>query len=194
MDSNTWVAIGTVVNAVVVIVLAGINFRYLRIAARQAEASEQQARAAVESARVADETLKLLKIQIEDQSGLALTKAVDAFRGIKADIEVWIPRMFDYNKLPESFSVLPETWSDVSHWVRIHFPDLKQPLGVIQDKIEAAKPIIENVISTPSSGRLPKQGSMGTAAAHLREASSAVDVVLARLILSTHRSRTRQAE
>src|SRR5579862_6735884 len=83
---DEWVAIGTMANAVVIIVLAVFNFLYMRSAARQASAAEKQAAASLEQARTASETLTILKVQVEEQSGQAHSKYTAALQQMKGEL------------------------------------------------------------------------------------------------------------
>ena len=90
---DEWAAIGTMVNAVVILFLARFNFRYMQSASqqaaaadKQAKASEAQAAAALEQARTASETLTILKVQIEEQTGQARSKYTAALQQMKGEL------------------------------------------------------------------------------------------------------------
>ena len=189
LHPDEWVAVGTMVNAVVIIILAVFNFLYIRSASRQAaaaekqaQASESQAAAALAQAKTASANLALLKVQIDEQSGQSRTRHIRTFEQIKDELQAWIPRLSgNWGNLPSSHSLKPSDWSDAVHWVERQFPDLRGAMQAMDEEIRKAVPVIENVMTTPESGRLAKSGSMGIAASHLREANKIANDILARI-------------
>jgi hypothetical protein len=191
LNPDEWIAIGTMVNAVVVVALAIISYLYMKSAARQADAAEEQARAsqaqasaAQEQAKIANDSLALLRIQIEEQSGLAFSRHVDTLRRIRGEARAWMDRLsVNWSNLPTSCSLLPASWSEASHWLPKRYPELTKTVDSIPEELEAANWIIQDIISTPSSGLLGKQAAMKNAVQHLSRASEAVTTILINCML-----------
>src|SRR5438309_9776479 len=111
MNANIVTAIAAVVNVLVVIVLAIINYRYMLSASAQAHATTKQAEAADKQAAAAFETIKLLKAQTDDEARLRLTETIIDLRYMSFQVERWIP-IFEsqWGGMKEYKQVLPDNW------------------------------------------------------------------------------------
>ena len=122
------------VNAVTVVVLAVITWRYARSAKRQAAASEQQAKAATKQAAAAERQISILQSQIEQQAGFALATLKECISELQQTANDWAQRMILWGQLtPQAgISILPDGWAVSLEHARCMAPDLYQELLTIQ--------------------------------------------------------------
>jgi hypothetical protein len=139
LTPTEWTAIGTVVNAGVVIVLAVINIFYLRSARRQADAATKQADAARGQAEAASQSIRLLQAQMDDQARLNLIQTVTDLRAMHVALAD-LPRILrhDWGTLPKSVRLLPAHWASMVHVIEKNAPDERPRLSVIETTLLAA--------------------------------------------------------
>lgn len=181
LHPDEWVAIGTMVNAVVIIVLAVFNFLYMRSAARQAAAAEKQASAALDQAKIATENLSLLKTQIEEQSGQARTKCLTVFMQMKGELVRQAQQLRgNLTGVPKLKVVWPDGWSETLHWTEQRFPELRQFLPEIDKLISEANGMIAPL--TASVSNVPGvRSTVDSAAGSLDRASMMLHRVIQRI-------------
>ena len=142
-DANSWSAIGSIVNAAVVIVLAAINYLYLRAANRQAKAAEEQAKAALESLRLA---LRPHRLEVNrDQSVVyeGFVSVGNALGAIIANAETssrW------------HGPVIPGNWTEVTRLFLSLYPDLYTEYAEFIEKVEATVISREQTLNRDLSG------------------------------------------
>jgi len=122
------------VNAVTVVVLAFITWRYARSAKKQADASESQAKAAMKQAEAAERHLAILQSQIQEQAGRALATLKENIAELKQAADHWSESMYSWGQLTAQTGadLLPSEWlASLEHARRIS-TDLYQDLMTLQ--------------------------------------------------------------
>jgi hypothetical protein len=112
-----WSAVGTVVNAVVVIVLAVFNYLYLRAANRQAKASEEQARETRQQLEIMIRTLHISTQANVEERRSAIVSAQSDLRRLSAFLNqvrnVVLDEGSDLTAI-DTESLIPGRWNDVA--------------------------------------------------------------------------------
>jgi hypothetical protein len=140
------------VNAITVVVLAGITWWYARISKRQAKAAESQARAALKQAEVAERQLTILQSQIQEQAGIAAARLKENVAELQQATAHWFNRMKVWGQLtPQNgIDLLPVDWSvSIEHARRIS-PEMYQELLSLQRSSRHAALLIDQFSSKPS--------------------------------------------
>ena len=122
------------INAVTVVVLAIITWRYAKSAKRQAEAAESQAKAATKQAEAAERHLAILQSQIQEQAGTAQAMLKENVAELGQTANHWFQRVMLWGQLTPQGGVdlLPsESAVSLEHARRIS-PDLCQELLTLQ--------------------------------------------------------------
>lgn len=151
-----WTAIATVINVAVVIFLAFVNFRYMRSAAKQAEAAANQASATVKQTSAAFENITLLKNQIKDQALLKLTETLIDLRRMNLHLESWIPKLTEsWGQLPPFEGFLPDNWPSMVFVIERNMPSQKQNLRSMETHITNAEMLLNDQLARSASNRQP---------------------------------------
>lgn len=177
-----WVmAIAAVLNVAVVVVLAIINFRYMRSAARQADATTKQADAATRQALAAFENINLLKEQVRDLASLKLTETMIDLRRMCFSLEWWSPKLEpSWGSLPSVFDGgLPDNWPSIVHLVERTVPNQKENLANIERHIRNAEMLIRDQLARSPNYR--QTDVLRVAACDLNEALGPLRAVLLEL-------------
>ena len=122
-----WSAVGTLVNAAIVILLAVINYLYLRAANRQAKAAETQTREIKEQIALTCDQLDVMRdaLQFSHAENRAerrrqLTIATGEIRKIVLTLKELRSRLAqsnpNYNLVSEG-NIYPDTWNEVAHCI-----------------------------------------------------------------------------
>jgi uncharacterized protein YjeT (DUF2065 family) len=116
--TQTIIAWASAVNAISVLVLVVVTIFYAREASKSRKAAERQA-------ETSEETLRMLRLQIEEQAGLGRTIVKTAMQSALRAIEYWQQENNVYNlatlhQLPSDINLVPEgARSAVEHARRI---------------------------------------------------------------------------
>lgn len=140
------------VNAVTVVVLALITWRYARNAKRQADASESQAKAAMKQAEAAERHLAILQSQIEEQAGRALATLKENIAELKEAADHWFERMLSWGQLTPQTAIdlLPGEWPTSLEHARRMSANLYQDLMTLQRSSRRVSLLI-NQLSTKAA-------------------------------------------
>jgi hypothetical protein len=177
LSPSEWTAIATVTNAVLVIVLAIINFRYMRSASEQAKASTKQATAAFAN-------IDLLKNQIQDQTLLKRTETLIDLRRMNMLLASWAPKLSEsWGQLPPFEGLLPDNWPSIVFVVERNIPNQKENLKSIETHITNAEMLIKDHLARAANYR--QADVMKAAANDLNEASRPLGEIL--LALENHK-------
>jgi len=178
-NPNDVMAFASVVNVVLVFVLAAFNYRYMRSAAEQAAAAREQAAAALEN-------IKILKNQVREQNALRLTEALVDFRRLDHLIRWWMPRLdSEWGAISSFPSLLPQNWPSMFHIVEQTVPEGNTDLLKIESHVRNAETIMSEALSRNPTYR---NASVFKAAANdLSEAGTALRSVLDELELAFDR-------
>jgi len=143
------------VNAVTVVVLALITWRYAKSAKRQAEAAESQARAATKQAEAAERQLAILQSQIQEQAGVALATLRENVAELGQTANHWFQRLILWGQLtPQSgVDLLPSEWAVSLEHARRISPDLFQELLALQRSSKRASLMIDQFTAKASTYR-----------------------------------------
>jgi len=121
-----------VVNAVAVVVLAFINYRYMKSAAKQAEAAKAQADAA-------EKSMGLLQSQMADRAGLDFIRTITTLRYMQSELFRWPTLLREkWGVLPEFQSLLPHEWPEILFVVERTAPDQVERLRATEQKLISA--------------------------------------------------------
>jgi hypothetical protein len=122
------------INAVTVVVLAIVTWRYAKSAKRQAEAAESQARAAAKQAEVAERQLAILQSELEQQAGVALARLKEDIAELGQIANHWFQQMTIWNLLTPhpGVDLLPAGWGVSLEHARRMSRELHEELLVLQ--------------------------------------------------------------
>ena len=173
-------AVAAVVNALVVIVLACINYRYMLSSSDQAQAATKQAEAADKQAAAAFENIRLLKAQISDQARLRLTETIIDLRHMSFQVGRLIPICeSQWGAIKEYKPILPDNWSRIVDVAEQNASRLTESLRGIETQVRNADTLISNQV-TQAAGHRDSE-IFRAAAIDLDSASRAIREVLAEL-------------
>jgi hypothetical protein len=149
-----WIAIASVVNAVLVAALVIANIYYLKIAKRQAEAasaqvalSQRQADAAsvqAEQSRrqvdAAAENLRLLNAQTSRAEMQEVVRAIAVLRDVRNKLNIWQPIVKQSRFIPEAgIRFLPPDWPELFLLVSRVLPQLRGDAEALQQRLGNAE-------------------------------------------------------
>jgi len=157
------------INAVTVVVLAGITWWYASNAKRQADAAESQAaaatkqadaaesqaRAALKQAEAAERQLTILQAQIEERVGIASEKLKANIKELQQAANSWSQRMVSWGQLTaqSGTDILPKEWSIVIEHARNMSPDLYRELLALGASCRDVCRLIDEFSSTRENNR-----------------------------------------
>jgi hypothetical protein len=148
--SNEVMAFASVVNVLLVGVLAFLNYRYVRSAAEQAKAAREQAVAALDN-------IKIVRGQIQEQRSLKLTEALVDFRRLQYVINFWLPRLEGAWGAISSFpQILPDNWPSMFHIVEQSVPSEQQELLKIENHVRNAEMIVNEQLQRKVGFQYPE--------------------------------------
>jgi hypothetical protein len=181
LTPTEWGAVASIVNVALVFVLVLVNIRYMRSAARQADASHEQASAAREQASVALEGINLTSAQLREQFLLRLTEILIDFRRLNLRLD------FLRNKVRNSWgmgmtpldNLLPVTWPTMVRIVETQAPSRIEDLRKIERLLTNAEFLINEQMAKPANNRDPEV--MKAAANDLDEAATPLKGILTML-------------
>jgi cell division protein FtsL len=110
---NEVMAYAAVANVLLVVILAAVNVYYAWHSKRQADASRAQVETSNRQAQIAEETLGILRKQIDQQRTADLGTVTLQLKVAIHTIEDWLKRIGsdNYPQLPEDIQVLPSDFS-----------------------------------------------------------------------------------
>jgi hypothetical protein len=180
MSANTVMTLAAVVNAIVVIVLARINYRYMLSASDQAKAAVKQADAADKQAAAALENIKLLKAQINDQARLKLTETIIDLRHMSFYVERLISICEDrWGPMKEYKAILPDHWSRIVDVAEQNASHLAENLRTVETQVRNADALINDQVKKEAPYRDPQVFKV--VASDLMSASAGIRQVLSEL-------------
>ena len=143
------------VNAVTVVILAVITWRYAVSTKRQAAAAEEQATAATKQAAAAERQTSILQSQIEQQAGFALATLKECISELQQTANDWAKRMTLWGQVqPQAgISILPDGWAVSLEHTRRMAPDLYRELLTIQRLSKQAARSIDEFTTKPTAYR-----------------------------------------
>lgn len=131
-----WAALASVINVVLVGVLALSNYLYMRSAAEQAKAAHEQALAA-------SENIKLLKEQIQEQRSLRMTETLVDIRRLQYLVDWWLPKLTsDWGSLSAFEPLLPANWPSMFQIVERTVPSEAENLLKVESRVRNAQTLI----------------------------------------------------
>ncbi len=167
-----WTAIATVINAALVIVLAIINFRYMRSAAEQAKAAIKQATASEQQAAAARANIDLLKNQMQDQTLLKRTETLIDLRRMNLLLASWAPKVSEnWGQLPPFEGLLPVNWPSIVFVVERNIPNQQENLKSIETHLTNAEMLMKDQLARAAKADVMKAAAidMDAASRPLRE-------------------------
>lgn len=156
------------INAVTVVVLAGITWWYARSAKRQADAAmaqakaaESQARAATKQADVAERTLTMLQSQIEEQAGASLARLKENVGELRQAAEHWSAQFARWGAIRsvDEVVLLPESWPLSLEYAHRNSPDLYRELLQLQEMSKACSLQIIAFMGTNATYRRDREAA-----------------------------------
>jgi hypothetical protein len=170
LSANGVMAVTSVVNVLIVCILALFNYRYMKSAAEQATAAREQA-------QTASENIKLMKEQIQEQRSLKLTEALVDFRRMQDLIKWWSPRLdTHWGTIEEIPALLPHNWASMLQIVEQSAPSEQDQLLIVESCVRNAQMIVDAELQRPASHRDDKV--FKAAANDLSDANRALTKVL----------------
>lgn len=172
LDSNDWSAVGSVVNGVVVIALAIINYFYLRAANRQAKAAEEQAKASLESVRLAHRGYTLDTERDLKRIVMAFYYVEEALRSLQAEAEtggIWTQPIVSNN------------WTEIQTFFISLYPDLSGELREFLGLLEYVRKGLEINIKPDSLGQVCLLSQSNILATHASEARKHLIQIIVKL-------------
>jgi hypothetical protein len=149
--------VSSVVNAVTVVLLAGITFWYSKSAKRQADSATEQASAAKEQAAFAEESLKALQTQATERGESDRTTVKISIDSAIRTAEFWsdpndLVTLCVRRAIPENIFLLP-TFADAAVECAIRLKaGIAADMAVAFDYLRIAQMRIESMRSTPVAG------------------------------------------
>jgi hypothetical protein len=143
------------INAVTVVVLAGITWWYAKSAKRQANAADSQARAAIKQAEAAEKQMAMLHAQIQEQAGIATATLRESVKELYDAVSHWVDRMKLWGQLTQQRDVdlLPAQWSSSLEHARKISPALYEKLAGIQRSSKKFSRLLDQFSSKAPSFR-----------------------------------------
>ena len=138
--AEIWSAVGTVVNAMVVIILAILNWRYLTAAKRQATAAENQAKEIAEQTKAIRRQAELIDRQfalsVQDRFAHRMENirvSINTLERLKQEVHAFAFANDDSNIPARSIDLLPTNWEKVSGCLREELisPDIRYKADVL---------------------------------------------------------------
>jgi hypothetical protein len=117
LSVNQVMAYTAIANVLLVVILTAINIYYAWHAKRQADASKAQVEASNRQAALAEESLSILRKQIEQQHRADLATVTLQLKVAMHAIDDWMKRIAGdtYPQLPDRISILSDDFSVATH-------------------------------------------------------------------------------
>ena len=114
---NEVMAYTALANLLLVVILTAINIYYARHAKRQADASKEQVDASNRQATLAEESLTILRKQVEQQHRADLATVNLQLKVAIHAVDDWMKRIGgeNYPQLPDKISILSDDFSVATH-------------------------------------------------------------------------------
>ena len=155
-----WTAIGSIVGAVSIIVLAVFNILYLkaaRAASRasnaQAEAGQSAAQAASKQAEAADKTLRELRYQFTMHEIAQKEIALAALNEVARNARSWRESLHTDRSINDKASLMPPNWSQVMVFVGQQVPAVMTEMIDVERQISETERQLNDFVHVPLSMR-----------------------------------------
>jgi hypothetical protein len=182
LTATDWGAIGTVVNAVVVIALARFTYRYMKSTTDLVESARVQADASLRQAEAAGRTVDLLLRERSESESYQQTTFRRSISFLIQELSKW-QQAIDYDGGfvgEEECHLVPAEWDTCVAFIDRKSPHLMGEVHKIEDQLKHLTSEIEKVINAPGSGWISMTQRRRKIGAELIELRMAVQNLLAR--------------
>lgn len=160
LTATGWTAIGSIVGAVSIIILAVFNVLYLkaaRVASRaanaQAEAGQSAAQAASKQAEAADKTLSELRYQFTMHEVAQKEIALAALNEVARNARSWKESLHTDRSVNDKASLMPPNWSQVMVFVGQQVPAVMTEMIAVERQISETERQLNDFVHVPLSMR-----------------------------------------
>ena len=155
-----WTAIGSIVGAVSIIILAVFNVFYLtaaRVASRaanaQADAGQSAAQAAIKQAEAAEKTLSELRYQFTMHEIAQKEIALAALNEVARNARSWKESLHTDRSHNDKASLMPSNWSQVMVFVGQQVPAVMTEMIDVERQISETERQLNDYVHVPMSMR-----------------------------------------
>ena len=153
LTATGWTAIGSIVGAASIVVLAIFNLLYLRAARQSANAASIQADASKKQAEVATQTLKELKYQFDLQQLAQKEIALSVLAEIARDARSWMGSLHTERSQDDKATLMPSDWGNVMVFVSQQVPSVETEILSLGEQISETERLLNEVVHVPISMR-----------------------------------------
>ena len=150
LTATGWTAVGSIVSAVSLIVLAVFNVIYLRRA-------HEQSTAALDQAKFAKATLETLQAQLLTQKKTEHLNAHAILARCAVELVQWRDRISIEQRSSgdEQIELIPPDWNTVATYISREFPNLHGTILNLGSKIKQLEGRVNNLVRIPVFQRAP---------------------------------------